>query len=125
NNLERGEQPQYVVDKARGLNEVMLDNLRRAYDGGVRFAGGSDAGTPYNYHENYALEVELMWSLLGMTAQQALHAATAVAAELIGLHNGILAVGEPADMLLLARDVGEDIRALQDPRAVLKGGAIV
>jgi imidazolonepropionase-like amidohydrolase len=123
-NLERGEQPKYVIDKARGLNEVMLDNLRRAYENGVRVAGGSDAGTPYNYHQNYALEVELMWSMLGMTPQQALHAATAVAAELIGLHNGIVALGEPADLLLLDRDVGDDVRALQDPKAVLKGGVV-
>jgi len=122
--LEDGGQPQYVVDKARGLNDVMLKNLRHAYDSGVRFAGGSDAGTPYNYHENYPLEVELMWSMLGMTPQQALHAATAVAAELIGLHKGILAIGEPADMLLLDGDVGEDVRALQRPSVVLKGGVL-
>jgi imidazolonepropionase-like amidohydrolase len=123
-NLERGEQPKYVVDKARGLNDAMLANIRKAYESGVRIAGGSDAGTPYNYHENYALEVELMWSLLGMTPQQALHAATNVAAELVGLHRGILAVGEPADLLLLSRDVGEDVRALRDPQLVFKGGRI-
>jgi imidazolonepropionase-like amidohydrolase len=123
-NLERGEQPAFVVEKARGLNEAMLANIRKAYDGGVRIAGGSDAGTPYNYHENYAQEVELMWSLLGMTPQQALHAATNVAAELIGLHHGILAVGEPADMLLLARDAGEDVRALREPQLVFKSGVI-
>jgi len=29
--------------------------------------GGSDAGTPYNRHENYAYEVELMVRMLGMT----------------------------------------------------------
>ncbi len=123
-NLEKGEQPQYVVDKARGLGDVMATNIRRAYDHGVRIAGGSDAGTPYNYHENYAQEAELMWSLLGMTPQQALHAATNVAAELVGLHRGILAVGEPADLLLLARDAGEDVRALREPQLVLKNGAI-
>lgn len=122
--LEDGQQPKYVLDKARGLSGVMLTNLRHAYDSGVRFAGGSDAGTPYNYHENYAYEVELMWSMLGMTPQQALHAATAVAAELIGLHSGTLAAGEPADLLLLDRDVGDDIRALQHPKAVLKGGVV-
>ncbi len=123
--LEDGQQPQYVVDKARGLEEVMLNNLRRAYEGGVRVAGGSDAGTPYNYHQNYPIEVELMWSMLGMTPQQALHAATAVAAELIGLHSGTLAVGEPADLLLLDRDAGKDIHALQDVKTVIKGGTIV
>ncbi|HLX26274.1 MAG TPA: amidohydrolase family protein [Candidatus Cybelea sp.] len=123
-NLERGEQPAFVVEKARGLNDVMLANLRKAYEGGVRIAGGSDAGTPYNYHEDYAQEVELMWSLLGMTPQQALHAATNVAAELIGLHHGVLAIGEPADMLLLESDVGEDVRALREPRLVFKNGVI-
>ncbi len=122
--LEDGHQPRYVIEKARGLNEVMLKNIRDAYESGVRIAGGSDAGTPYNYHENYAQEVELMWALLGMTPQQALHAATNVAAELVGLHRGILGVGEPADALLLRADVGEDVRALREPQLVLKAGLI-
>lgn len=122
--LEDGHQPRYVVEKARGLNDAMLKNIRNAYDSGVRIAGGSDAGTPYNYHEDYAQEVELMWSLLGMTPQQALHAATNVAADLIGLHRGILALGEPADMLLLPRDAGKDVRALREPQVVLKNGVI-
>jgi len=122
--LEDGHQPHYVVEKARGLGDAMLANIRRAYEGGVRIAGGSDAGTPYNYHEDYAQEVGLMSSMLGMTPQQALHAATNVAAELIGLHRGLLAVGEPADLLVLRGDVGQDVRALRDPQIVLKGGAI-
>ncbi|HVN69827.1 MAG TPA: amidohydrolase family protein [Candidatus Binatia bacterium] len=122
--LEEGHVPRYVAEKARGLSEKMLANIRRAYEGGVRIAGGSDAGTPYNYHEDYAQEVELMWSMLGMTPQQALHAATSVAAELIGLHRGILALGEPADMLLLRGDAGEDVRALRDPQLVFKNGLI-
>jgi imidazolonepropionase-like amidohydrolase len=123
--LEDGRQPQFVVDKARVVSEAMLKNVRHAYESGVRIAGGSDAGTPYNYHEDYAHEVELMWSMLGMTPQQALHAATAVAAELIGLHRGTLAPGEPADLLLLDRDAGDDVRALREPRIVMKGGSVV
>ncbi|MFZ0031284.1 MAG: amidohydrolase family protein [Candidatus Cybelea sp.] len=122
--LEDGHQPRYIVEKARGLSEAMLTNIRHAYESGVRIAGGSDAGTPYNYHEDYAQEVELMWSLLGMTPQQALHAATNVAADLVGLHRGTLAVGEPADLLLLQRDAGEDVRALREPQLVLKNGLI-
>src|SRR5580698_40613 len=122
--LEDGQQPEYVQKKARGLGDVMVQNFRKAYESGVRFAGGSDAGTPYNYHEDYAQEVELMCSLLGMTPQQALHAATSVAAELVGLHNGLLAVGEPADLLPLRADAGQDVRALREPQLVLKGGSI-
>ncbi|MGC9991391.1 MAG: amidohydrolase family protein [Candidatus Cybelea sp.] len=122
--LEDGQQPEYVQRKARGLGDVMAQNLRKAYENGVRIAGGSDAGTPYNYHEDYGREVELMWSMLGMTPQQALHAATNVAAELVGLHKGLLAVGEPADLLLLRADVGQDVCSLREPQLVLKGGLI-
>lgn len=123
--LEGGAQPQFVIDKAKTVNEAMTVNIRRAYEAGVRIAGGSDAGTPYNLHEDYAREVELMHALLGMTPQQALHAATAVAAELLGLHRGRLAPGEPADLLLLPRDVGSDVRALRDVTHVVKAGALV
>jgi imidazolonepropionase-like amidohydrolase len=123
--LEDGSQPEYVVKKARSLGDVMQAKLRAAFAGGVRIAGGSDAGTPYNYHESYAYEIELMHVMLGMTPQQALHAATAVAAELLGLHRGILAIGEPADLVLFGRDAGQDVRALREPLSVVKDGVVV
>ncbi len=123
--IHDGAQPAFVIEKAQRVNEAMLRNIRRAFETGVKIAGGSDAGTPYNPHENYAYEVELMHSLLGMTPQQALHAATAVAAELIGLHRGTLAPGEPADLLLLGRDIAEDIRALREPQRVIKAGMAI
>ncbi|HET6895557.1 MAG TPA: amidohydrolase family protein [Candidatus Baltobacteraceae bacterium] len=119
---EGGGQPDYVVRKAREINEHMLRNIRRAFDAGVKIAGGSDAGTPFNFHEKYADEVVLMHKLLGMSPQQALHAATAVAAELIGLHRGILEPGAHADLLLLDTDVERDLHALTRPVAVIKGG---
>jgi imidazolonepropionase-like amidohydrolase len=123
--IHDGGQPAYVVQKAEQVNEAMLRNIRRAYEAGVKIAGGSDAGTPFNLHENYSREVELMHQLLGMTPQQALHAATNTAAELIGLHRGVLAPGEPADAVLFARDIGEDIRTLREPQRVLKAGTCV
>ncbi len=119
---EKGGQPEYVVRKAREVSEHMLKNIRRAFEAGVKIAGGSDAGTPFNYHDAYAEEVILMQKLLGMSAQEALHAATATAAELIGLHRGVLAAGEPADLLLLDRDAGKDLTTLRAPRAVFKAG---
>ena len=122
---EHGGQPDYVVRKAREINEHMLRNIRRAFEAGVRVAGGSDSGTPYNYHEKYADEVVLMQRLLGMSALQALHAATAVAAELLGIHRGVLAPGEPADLLLLGTDIDRDLGALSRPVAVFKGGVEV
>lgn len=123
-NIETGAQPEFVVRKAHEINGHMLRNLKRAYEAGVKVAGGSDAGTPFNFHENYAREVEMMQRILGMTPHQALHAATAVAAELIGLHRGTLAAGEPADLLLLDADLERDIATLSNPQTVVKAGAI-
>jgi imidazolonepropionase-like amidohydrolase len=119
---ETGGQPDFVVRKARDINEHMCANVRRAFEAGVKFAGGSDSGTPFNYHEKYADEVVLMHKLIGMTPQQALHAATAVAAELIGLHRGVLAPDEPADLLLLDTDISRDLSALARPASVFKAG---
>ncbi|HEX8805503.1 MAG TPA: amidohydrolase family protein [Candidatus Aquilonibacter sp.] len=123
--IHDGGQPAFVVQKAEQVNEAMLRNIRHAYEAGVKIAGGSDAGTPFNDHDNYAREVELMHRLLGMTPQQALHAATNTAAELIGLHRGTLAEGDPADVLLVTRDINEDIRTLREPQVVIKAGTTV
>jgi imidazolonepropionase-like amidohydrolase len=123
-NAKTGALPEFVLRKAADLYERAQENLRRAWQAGVPIAGGSDAGTPYNYHQNYAYEVELMVTLLGMTPQQALTAATATAGELLGVEAGILAEGRPADLLLLDADLGSDARALRAPRTVIKGGAV-
>jgi imidazolonepropionase-like amidohydrolase len=122
---QTGGQPDFVVRKARDINEHMIVNFRRAFEAGVKFAGGSDAGTPFNFHDRYADEVMLMHKLLGMSPQQALNAATAVAAELIGLHRGVLSAGEPADLLLLDTDIDRDLSVLARPSAVIKAGVPV
>ncbi len=119
---EHGGQPDYVVRKAREINENLVQNITRAFNAGVKVAGGSDAGTPFNYHDKYADEVLLMHKLLGMTPQQALHAATASGASLIGLHRGVLQTDEPADLLLLDTDIDRDLSALARPLGVLKAG---
>jgi len=123
-NIGAGKQPDYVVRKATEIYEHVGPNIGKAWRAGVPIAGGSDAGTPYNLHENYAYEVELMVRMLGMTPQQALTAATATAGELLGVEAGVLAAGRPADLLLLDADAGADPRALRSPRAVIKAGQI-
>ena len=116
--------PDFVVRKAREIGESAERNLRRARDAGVRFAGGSDAGTPFNHHDAYAYELELMQSMLGMSAREALRTATVDAALLLGLDRGTLAPGAVADLVVLARDIVSDARPYRDPLAVVKGGEI-
>jgi imidazolonepropionase-like amidohydrolase len=116
--------PDFVLRKAGELVEHAETQLRKALAAGVRFAGGSDAGTPFNSHEAYAYEVELMQTMLGMSAREALHATTVGGAELLGVRRGRLAEGEIADLVLLERDIERDLRALREPSAVVKGGEL-
>ncbi|MFN2528653.1 MAG: amidohydrolase family protein [Candidatus Baltobacteraceae bacterium] len=120
-----GTQPEFVTRKAAELTHHMAANIAHAYKSGVKIAGGSDAGTPYNYHEKYAYEIELMHTILGMTRQEALHAATAVAGELVGANTGMLREGDLADVLLFDADFEKDIRVLGWPRVVIKQGRVV
>jgi imidazolonepropionase-like amidohydrolase len=116
--------PDYVLRKAREISEHAETNLRRARAAGVRFAGGSDAGTPFNYHDGYAYELELMQTMLGMSAREALRATTVGSADLLGLKRGTLGAGDVADLVVLTRDIDADPRAFRDPSFVVKGGAI-
>lgn len=117
--------PDYVLRKANEIAALAGANLRRAYQAGVRFAAGSDAGTPFNQHDGFAYELELMNSMLGMTPQEALRAATVTAAGLLGVSRGTLAPGEVADLIVLDQDIDDGLQALRDPRLVIKAGEIV
>ncbi|GAC1563580.1 MAG: amidohydrolase family protein [Vulcanimicrobiaceae bacterium] len=126
--VERGDDagmPAFVVRKAREIAEHATANLRRALAAGVSFAGGSDAGTPFNGHDGYAYEIELMQAQLGMSPRDALRTATLASAELLGVERGTLGVGAVADLVLLDRDIESDARPYRAPRAVVKAGTLV
>ena len=116
--------PDFVLRKAREIAVNAYANLRAARAAGVKFAGGSDAGTPFNYHDEYWREFELMVDELGMEPREALRVATADAADLIGVDRGRLQPGAVADLVLLDADIDSDAKPLRAPRAVIKAGAI-
>lgn len=117
--------PGYVLRKAREIAGQAEANLRRAYQAGVRIAAGSDAGTPFNPHDGFGYELELMHSMLGMSPQEVLRAATVTSAGLLGIGRGTLAEGEVADLLVLDQDIDDGLQALRQPRMVIKAGEIV
>ena len=117
--------PDYVLRKATEIAGQAEANLRRAYQAGVRFAAGSDAGTPFNPHDGFAYELELMHSMLGMSPHEVLRAATVTSASLLGVRRGTLAAGEVADLIVLDQDIDDDLQALRAPRMVIKAGEIV
>jgi len=122
---ENGGMPDFVLRKARDIAEHAATNLKKALASGVKFAGGSDAGTPFNAHDAYAYELELMQSMLGMSARQALRTATVAGADLLAIDRGKLGVGNVADLVLLRSEIDGDARPYRAPIAVIKAGAIV
>jgi imidazolonepropionase-like amidohydrolase len=90
-------------DKALIAGPLMLDMTRRAREGGVKIAFGTDTGV--SAHGDNAGEFALMVKH-GMTPAQALEAATVNAADLLGLSAevGTLEPGKRADLVILDRN---------------------
>jgi imidazolonepropionase-like amidohydrolase len=114
--------------KTEAVYERHLESFRRAAAAGVRIAGGTDAGTPFNMHGSTAAELRLMHehAAEAMDPLEAIVAMTATAAETVGLDGqGTLDPGTHADLLVVDSDPTEDLTTLNDPGVVIKGGRVV
>lgn len=116
--------PEYGIRKAQSIARAQRENLRRAYQAGVRFAYGTDAAVfP---HGRNARDFAILVGELGVPPLEAIKMATANAAELIGISDrvGTLEVGKWADLIAVAGDPLQDIRLLEDVRFVMKAGTV-
>ena len=117
--------PPSAVDDLQGYIARNLETARQAFRGGVRFAMGSDAVYTM-FGENTR---EMGWFVkAGMTPEQALRAATANGAALLGMEKSLGAIrpGFIADIAAVEGDPLSDIEVvIQRVRWVMKGGAVV
>ena len=124
-NYRRLNYPPSAVDDLQGYIARNLETARQAFRGGVRFAMGSDAVYTM-FGENTR---ELGWFIkAGMTPEQALRAATANGAELLGMEKSLGAIrpGLFADIAAVEGDPLADIEVvIQKVRWVMKSGAVV
>ena len=109
--------------KALEAGPKMLDMARRAHEGGVRIAFGTDTGV--SAHGDNAQEFALLVRA-GLTPLEAIQAATVGAAEHLKISNeaGRLAAGMPADLIAVSGDPLSDVTELQRVRFVMKGGQV-
>ncbi|MFN3837004.1 MAG: amidohydrolase family protein [Brevundimonas sp.] len=109
--------------KALEAGPKMLDMARRAHEGGVRIAFGTDSGV--SAHGDNAQEFALLVRA-GLTPLEAIQAATVGAAEHLRISNeaGKIAPGMPADIVAVAGDPLTDVTELERMKFVMKSGVV-
>ena len=122
--LEAGYFPDAVAAKAMEVGPRIQDALRRAHAGGVRIAFGTDVGV--GEHGTNAMEFVYMTEA-GMSASEAIVAATINAAELCALRGevGTLEPGRAADLIAVSASPLADVRELLDVDAVVRAGRVI
>jgi imidazolonepropionase-like amidohydrolase len=118
--------PEFMVRKSETVAAHHLASFQRATQAGVSIAAGADSGTPFNPHGSLLPELELMIKH-GMSPLEAIRAATAVAAQALGLENetGRVAPGLAADLVAVVGEAAERIQALAEVRLVLARGVMI
>jgi imidazolonepropionase-like amidohydrolase len=115
-NPERMKEYPGFIEKMNSIIETKYTNHRIAFEAGVKFALGTDAGTVDAPHGTSAKEFALMIENLGMTPVQALQSATIDAAKAIQLEDtiGSIEVGKAGDVIVVRLNPLDDVTILED-----------
>ena len=110
--------------KDREIAQAQRDAFRAANAAGVRMVFGSDAGVMPHGQAGKQFATMVTY---GMTPLGAIRAATSNAAEALGRTRdvGAIAVGRFADLVAVTGDPVANIRLLEAPADVVKGGVPV
>jgi len=104
------------------LHRRRRDTIMAAHEAGVAIYAGSDGGGVAR-HGNISGEVQTLAGL-GMSAEQALGAASWRARAWLGL-DGLLSEGTTADFVVYDRNPLDDLSALAEPRRIVLRGRVV
>lgn len=116
--------PPPIRSKAEEVLPLAGESFRRAVQGGVRIAFGTDAGV-YPHGMN-AREFAVYVNEGGMSPLEALRSATINAADLLGVDDrGLIAAGKLADLVAVPGNPLEDITVTERPAFVMVGGRVV
>ena len=121
--LERGAYPPEIAVKGRAAAAALDVTVRKAIAKGLKIGLGTDAGV-YEHGRNAGEFVELV--RLGMRPLDALKAGTMVDAQLLGIEGsaGSLEAGKGADIIAVAGNPLDDIKAVQNVVFVMKQGNV-
>jgi imidazolonepropionase-like amidohydrolase len=127
--LRKDEVDEHLYNRASRQVESRMRSFERAYRAGVKIANGSDIAPIFPTMPFGQNAFELVYMVRnGMSSIDAIHAATRVAAEALGIDAdvGTLQDGKRADVLVVRGDPVQRIETLEDGVAlVFKEGACV
>jgi imidazolonepropionase-like amidohydrolase len=115
--------PEKTLEKEARIGRLQRENFRKAVQAKVKLAFGTDAGVYPNGWNARQFAKMVEW---GMSPMQAIQAATARAAELLGWSDrvGTIAPGHFADIIAIRGNPLENISELEHVAFVMKGGII-
>jgi len=115
--------PDVVAKKAATIGPIIAKSFEKAHKSGVNIAFGTDSGV--SDHGDNGQEFALMLKA-GMTAINAIQAATINAATLLGQLDklGSVEKGKYADLVAVSENPLENIRTLEQINVVIKAGVI-
>src|SRR5437667_6007646 len=122
-NMERSDVPEFSKQKMRMVAAAAQQNVKKAFDAGVKVAFGTDAAV---YPHGWNAGEFPGYVKLGMTPAAAVQPATINAADLLGWTKqvGTLEPGKWADMIAVDGDPTKDVTILEHVKFVMKGGAV-
>jgi imidazolonepropionase-like amidohydrolase len=119
----KGEYPPTVAKKAMEVGPQIMKTVTRAYQGGVKFAYGTDAGV-YPHGQNWEDFIYLVKA--GLPASYTLQMATINAAQLLGHEDelGTITAGKYADLVAVPGNPLDDISVMGKVSFVMKAGVV-
>ena len=104
----------------------IIDSAREALDAGIPVGLGTDSSCPYVTQYDMWREVAYFAKYVGVSNAFALHTATQVNAQLLGLGNvtGTIELGRDADILVTRENPLDDLSVLREPLHVMARGVM-
>lgn len=116
--------PDKILEKERLVGKTQRESFAKAVKAGIKIAFGTDAGVyPHGWN---AKQFKYMVQY-GLTPMQAIQAATAQAADLLGWSAkvGAISRGKYADIIAVPSSPLDNIQVLETVSFVMKGGEVV
>ncbi len=116
-----GAEPE-ALEKILNHDAIEAQALRTAATIAHRVIAGSDSGTILNPHPKALLEAGKLMVDAGFSHVEALKSMTSRSASALGFDGGLIAVGQPADIVVCASNPTDDIAAVGTVKQVIIAG---